>query len=102
MFTAELAAVARTADIKLTTPLKKAILTKPSERDPTAAVCLARWGGPTPDPQLGHIERVPLPDSDDPADALGIPVREQDFFDREVRPHTLGIRRSHHPVEPAA
>ncbi len=87
VFTAELAAVARKAEIKLTAPLKKAILTALSERDPTAAVCFNRWGEPEPDPQLRDIERVPLPDADDPVDDNGIPASVQAFFDREVRPH---------------
>ena len=87
VFTAKLAAVARKAGIKLTAPLKKAILTALSERDPTASVCLNRSGGPEPDPQLRDIERVPLPDGDDPVDQLGIPASVQEFFDREVTPH---------------
>ena len=87
VFTAELAAVVRKAGIKLTAPLKKAILTALSERDPTAAVCLNRWGGPEPDPQLRDVERVPLPDGDDPVDDLGIPASVQDFFGREIKPH---------------
>ena len=87
VFTAELAAVARKAEIKLTAPLKKAILAALSERDPTAAVCLNKWGGPEPDPQLRDIERVPLPDGDDPVDDLGITAGVEEFFDREVTPH---------------
>ena len=86
-FTAKLATVARKADIKLTAPLKKAILSALSERDPTAAICVNKSGAPEPDPQLRDIERVPLPDGEDPVDDMGIPASVQEFFDREVRPH---------------
>ena len=86
-FGTALDATVKKADIKLRAPVRKAILTALSERDPTAAVCGDRRGDPEPDPQLRDIERVPLPDGEDPVDDDGIPESVQEFFDREVRPH---------------
>ena len=45
---------------KLSTPVKKAILTALSERDETAAVCTDAKGKPEPDPELRDHERVRL------------------------------------------
>ena len=67
--------LARDAGVKLKAPLKKAILTALSERDPSAAICLDKDGAPEPDPDLRDTENVPLGESVDA------------YFDREVRPH---------------
>lgn len=63
------------AGIKLSTPLKKAILTALSERDETAAVCTYRKGTPEPDTELRDYERVPLKED------------IYEYFEREVKPH---------------
>ena len=44
-------------------------------------------GGRSPTHSSGDIERVPLPDGDDPVDDNEIPASVQEFFDREVKPH---------------
>ena len=72
-------ALVRTAmkgtDIRVPTPLMKAIVTALSERDETADPCTDSKGNPEPDPKLRDTESVPLKES------------IYDFFDREVRPH---------------
>ena len=78
---------AREAGLRLTTPVRKAILSALSERDETAAICRDKEGNPEPDPELRDTENVPLPGGDDPADADGVPASVRAFFDREVRPH---------------
>ncbi|MBC7284639.1 class I SAM-dependent DNA methyltransferase [Hoeflea sp.] len=80
-------AAARKANLKLSAPVRKAILSALSERDETAAICRDKDGNPEPDPVLRDTERVPLPEGDDPADADGVPASVRAFFDREVRPH---------------
>ena len=86
-FAADLDAAMNTAGIKLRAPLRKAILKALSERDESAAICRDANGQPEPDPELRDIERVPLPDGDDPVDPDGIPKSVRDFFEREVKPH---------------
>jgi type I restriction enzyme M protein len=66
---------AKAADLKLQTPMKKAILVALSERDEAADPSTDGKGNPEPDPQLRDIENVPL----------GEDVRE--YFEREVLPH---------------
>ena len=66
---------AKRAGIKLSVPVRKAILHALSERDDKAAVCRDRDGQPEPDPELRDTERVPLAEDVD------------DFFEREVKPH---------------
>jgi type I restriction enzyme M protein len=66
---------ARRREIKLTAPVKKAILSALSERDETAAVCRDEEGHPEPDPELRDTESVPLSES------------VKAFFEREVAPH---------------
>lgn len=61
--------------IKITAPLRKAILSALSERDETAEVCRDEKGNPEADPELRDTENVPL----------GEDVYE--FFHREVKPH---------------
>lgn len=66
---------AKAADLKLSAPVKKAILTALSERDEAADPSTDGKGNPEPDPQLRDTENVPL----------GEDVRE--YFEREVLPH---------------
>jgi len=62
-------------DLKLSAPVKKAILAALSERDEVAEASIDGHGIPEPDPQLRDTENVPL----------GQDVRE--YFEREVLPH---------------
>ena len=66
---------AKRAEIKLSAPVRKAILNALGERDPTAAVCQDKDGNPEPDPELRDTERVPL------AEEVNA------YFAREVKPH---------------
>ena len=66
---------AKRAGIKLSAPLRKAVLSVLSERDESAAICRDRDGQPEPDPELRDTERVPLTEDVDA------------FFEREVQPH---------------
>ena len=63
------------AEIKLSAPVRKAILNALAERDETAAICVDKDGKPEPDPELRDTERVPLAED------------VNAFFEREVRPH---------------
>jgi type I restriction enzyme M protein len=63
------------AGIKLSAPVRKAILAALSERDETAAICRDKDDNPEPDPELRDSESVPLSES------------VETFFAREVRPH---------------
>ena len=74
-FEQALAAAAKAAGVKLKAPVKKAILSALSERNPSAAVCRDKDGNPEPDPDLRDTENVPLDE------------RVEAYFDREVRPH---------------
>jgi type I restriction enzyme M protein len=62
-------------DVKITGPLKKAILSALSERDERADICEDKNGEPEPDPELRDHENVPLKESVD------------SFFQREISPH---------------
>lgn len=66
---------AKSAHLKLSPPVRKAILTALSERDETAAICRDKDGNPEPDPDLRDTENVPLGED------------IESFFEREVRPH---------------
>ena len=66
---------AKRAEIKLSAPVRKAILNALSERDETAAICAGKDGKPEPDPELRDTERVPLAED------------VNAFFQREVKPH---------------
>ena len=66
---------ARRAGIKLSAPVRKAVLSVLSERDENATICRDRDGRPEPDPELRDTERVPLAEDVDL------------FFEREVQPH---------------
>jgi len=63
------------AEIKLSAPVRKAILNALAERDETATICTDKNGNPEPDPELRDTERVPLLED------------VNDFFEREVKPH---------------
>ena len=65
----------RTANLKLPTPVFKAVLMGLSERDPEADVCRGRDGEPEPDPELRDAENVPLSEE------------IEEYFAREVLPH---------------
>ena len=66
---------AKHAGIKLSAPVRKAILNTLAERDETAATCADKDGNPEPDPELRDTERVPLAED------------VNAFFGREVKPH---------------
>lgn len=70
-----LKAATRRADLKLTAPIRRAILTALSERDETAEICRDKDGQPEPDPELRDTENVTL-DED-----------VEQYFQREVQPH---------------
>ena len=74
-FESALKRAAKTADLKLSTPMKKAILAALSERDEAAEPSTDGKGRPEPDPQLRDTENVPLGDD------------VQEYFEREVLPH---------------
>jgi type I restriction enzyme M protein len=66
---------AREAGLKLTGPVKKAILSALSKRNEKAEICRDTDGQPEPDPELRDTENVPLSES------------VETFFEREVKPH---------------
>ncbi|MDP9203124.1 MAG: SAM-dependent DNA methyltransferase, partial [Gemmatimonadota bacterium] len=74
-FEAVLTAAADKAGLKLAAPIKKAILSALSERNPAAAVCRDASGHPEADLELRDTENVPLSES------------VEAFFEREVLPH---------------
>jgi type I restriction enzyme M protein len=63
------------ADVKLSGPVRKAILNVMSERDEAAEICLGVDDNPEPDTELRDHENVPLKED--------IHV----YFEREVKPH---------------
>ncbi len=75
VFEAELSRAARNAKVPLSPPIRKAILSALSERNPEAEICRDRKGRPEPDPELRDTENVPLQED------------IESFFEREVRPH---------------
>ena len=75
IFEKELDKTAMRAGLKLTPPLRKAILAALSERDETAEICRDKDGHPEPDPELRDTENVPLNED------------IWTFFEREVKPH---------------
>lgn len=62
-FVAVLEATLKKAGIKVASPVKRAILTALSERDPEADICLDAKGNPEPDTELRDTEIVPLPEN---------------------------------------
>ena len=75
LFEAELDRAIQAADLKLTAPIKKAVLSALSERNEEAEICRDRKGRTEPDPELRDTENVPLSES------------VESFFEREVTPH---------------
>jgi HsdM N-terminal domain len=75
IFEKELDKTTMRSGLKLTPPLRKAILTALSERDETAEICSDKDGNPEPDPELRDTENVPLKED------------IWTFFEREVQPH---------------
>jgi type I restriction enzyme M protein len=63
------------AGVKLSAPVKKAILNAMSERDEAAEICLDEDGNPEPDPDLRDYENVQLKED------------IHAYFEREVKPH---------------
>ncbi|MGH9320526.1 MAG: HsdM family class I SAM-dependent methyltransferase, partial [Vicinamibacteria bacterium] len=74
-FEAVLGKAAREADVKLTAPIRKAILSALSERNEKAEICRDKDGNPEADTELRDTESVPLAET------------VEAFFEREVRPH---------------
>lgn len=66
---------AEKADIRLVSPMKKAILAALSECDESAEICRDSEGSPEPDPELRDTEKVPLFED------------IHAYFEREVKPH---------------
>ncbi|MYB34515.1 MAG: N-6 DNA methylase [Gammaproteobacteria bacterium] len=64
----------RNAEITVSAPLKKAILSSLSEKDDEADICTGKDGSPEPDPDLRDHELVPLSEN------------YQDYMEREVLP----------------
>jgi type I restriction enzyme M protein len=65
----------KASGLKLSAPVKKAILSTLSERDEVAEICRDKDGNPEPDPDLRDTENVPLEE-----DVFG-------YYEREVKPH---------------
>jgi type I restriction enzyme M protein len=91
----------KSADVKLSAPVRKAVLTALSERDPSAEICRDSRGNPEPDSDLRDTEIVLLPkdialplplgydDKQSGLDALLKLVRQhcEDYLKLEVLPH---------------
>ena len=75
VFEKTLKAAARTAAVKFSAPIKKAIFASFGERNESAEVCRDAKGNPEPDTDLRDHEYVPLGED------------VQSYFGREVRPH---------------
>lgn len=74
-FEADLEAAIDKRDLRILSPLKKAILSALSEPDDSADICLDSKGNPEPDTSLRDYENVPLKED------------IQTYFEREVLPH---------------
>lgn len=74
-FEDSLDAAVKRAEIKLSAPIRKAILSALSERDETAEICRDKDGNPEPDAELRDYENIPLKED------------IHAYFAREVRPH---------------
>jgi type I restriction enzyme M protein len=74
-FEKRLEKAASKADVKLSAPVKKAILNNVSERDDAAEICLDEDGNPVPDTDLRDYENVPLKED------------IHAYFEREVKPY---------------
>jgi type I restriction enzyme M protein len=62
-------------DLKLSAPIRKAVMSSLSERDETADICRDADGNPEPDSELRDYENVPLKED------------IHSYFDREVKPY---------------
>lgn len=62
-FEADLKKACKKAGVKLEAPMKKALLSALSERDPNAAIVRDAKGNPEPDSDLRNTESVPLPET---------------------------------------
>jgi type I restriction enzyme M protein len=65
----------KSAGLKISAPVRKAILSALSERDESAEICRDSDGNPEPDPELRDTENVPLAETIDA------------YFEREVKPY---------------
>ena len=74
-FDADLNAAIKRSGLKISPPLKNAIMKALSERDETANICTDCKGNPEPDATLRDYENVPLKED------------ISEYFEREVRPH---------------
>jgi len=70
-----IATSAQEENVKLSSTIKKAILSALAERDETAEICRDENGYPEADPELRDTENVPLQED------------IYEFFEREVKPH---------------
>jgi type I restriction enzyme M protein len=99
-FMKDLGAALGGASLSLKAPLRKAILSALSERDPEAEICRDSEGNPEPDSELRDTETVALPptvelplpiDYDKDADNTNLLALVRDhcdaYFEREVKPH---------------
>jgi type I restriction enzyme M protein len=94
-FEARLDQALKTAKLRLTPAVRKAVLSALSERDETADICRDKLGKPEPDPELRDTENVPLPvDGMEPEreyvfDGYSIDLGQSiiAFFEREVKPY---------------
>ena len=99
-FDEALTEAAKQADIKLPSPIKKAIFNALGERDPQAEICRDGKGRPEADPELRDTENIPLPEGtqlplpmdfgpDKPNDRLVAAFREaiDTYMTNEVLPH---------------
>ena len=74
-FLIDLREVDRAANLRLTAPELKAVLSALGKRDESAEICRDRNGNPEPDPELRDTESVPL------KEGIG------EYVQREVLPH---------------
>jgi type I restriction enzyme M protein len=74
-FEKRLEKAASKADVKLSAPVKKAVLNVMSEREEAAEICLDEDGDPESDSDLRDYENVPLKED------------IHSYFEREVKPH---------------
>ncbi|MBI5592976.1 MAG: SAM-dependent DNA methyltransferase [Deltaproteobacteria bacterium] len=75
VFDADLKAAIRGSGLKISAPLKNAIMKALSERDETADICMDGKGNPESDTGLRDYENIPLKED------------ISEYFEREVRPH---------------
>jgi type I restriction enzyme M protein len=68
-------AAVKSAEIKLSAPIRKAILSALSDRDETAEICRDKDGQAEPDSELRDTENIPLKED------------VHAYFAREVQPH---------------